>query len=372
MKINVAAHCPNPTDVTSLYRGLGPLLEIRKISNEKEINIIPFERMNWVMCKSADLVFLQRPYLKEHVEMVKMAKMNRKPVWVDYDDFLLDIPLDNPAYGTYMRPDVHSNIANILSMADFVTVTTRALKALYEQPVTAENGVNLPMGQNVHVIPNSYDYFYHGLPVKNSGNKLVTWRGTNTHDRDIQDYEEPLVEFFKANPEWKIEFIGFRPWRTIEKIGSQARFKSPVDPMYYMDYLKKIGPSVHIVPLNDSIFNRCKSNIAWIEATVAGASVIAPDWEQWRNPGTITYTSKGDFYAALDWFSKNQEILENKRKESLDWMLKNYNLVDSNKKRLTIIEQALDIKKEYPKAPRIPQSDYANLFRQEEFGMELE
>jgi hypothetical protein len=56
---------------------------------------------------------------------------------------------------------------------------------------------------------------------------------------------------------------------------------------------------VHIVPLRDNAFNRCRSNLAWIEATCAGAVVIAPDWEEWRRPGIMNYTDAEGFRRTL-------------------------------------------------------------------------
>jgi len=57
----------------------------------------------------------------------------------------------------------------------------------------------------------------------------------------------------------------------------------------YMAAYGHLGPWVSVVPLEDTAFNRAKSNLAWIEATCAGALTLAPMWPDWLKPGVFTY-----------------------------------------------------------------------------------
>jgi hypothetical protein len=49
-----------------------------------------------------------------------------------------------------------------------------------------------------------------------------------------------------------------------------------------------------IVPLEDEVFNRCKSNIAWLETARSGTITVAPFWESWAVPGVYAY--EDDFF----------------------------------------------------------------------------
>jgi len=55
----------------------------------------------------------------------------------------------------------------------------------------------------------------------------------------------------------------------------------------YFDKIKEIAPEAFIFPLEDNDFNRCKSNIAWIEATLAGAACIASTLPEFHNVPTV-------------------------------------------------------------------------------------
>jgi hypothetical protein len=63
----------------------------------------------------------------------------------------------------------------------------------------------------------------------------------------------------------------------------------------YMDAFARLGPWLHIVPLANNGFNRSKSNLAWLEATAAGAVVLAPALEEWQRPGIVNYKDASDF-----------------------------------------------------------------------------
>ncbi len=52
--------------------------------------------------------------------------------------------------------------------------------------------------------------------------------------------------------------------------------------MKYFEILMDLKPEIMIVPLEDNKFNRGKSNIAWIEGTVAGASIITNDLPEFQ------------------------------------------------------------------------------------------
>jgi hypothetical protein len=69
--------------------------------------------------------------------------------------------------------------------------------------------------------------------------------------------------------------------------------------MHIIDYFKffnELNPNIFIYTLKDTQFNRAKSNISWIEATYAGAAVIAPSFlpEFANMPGVIAYNELMD------------------------------------------------------------------------------
>lgn len=282
---------PNVTDATSFYRGVGPISALKR--QNQDISLIFSNDVNWATLMMSDVVFLQRPYRKSHLQIAQMAQSVGRPVWIDYDDLLFDVPADNPAYRTYMSADTKRIIADLIQLADVVTVSTQQIKDIFQIP---EKSLN----DRVYVVPNALDDRMFKKRPSTRSNKIITWRGTDTHQRDLMDYAPEIVELSKTNPGWTWNFIGWNPWFITERMGNRAVVTEQIDILEYHAFMQAVAPAIHVVPLHDSLFNRAKSNIAWIEATYAGAATFAPDWLEWQKPGCTTYSGSKEFIEELD------------------------------------------------------------------------
>jgi hypothetical protein len=270
-------------DATVMYRGLGVLYNLRKHG----VNVIKCETADYITLKQFDVVFVQRPHSEAHFQLCKEVVSMGIPLWLDYDDFLFQVPVSNPAYKIYMNDTCHKRMAEMIEIASAVTVSTMALKALLEISDTP-----------VVCVPNIYDSTYHGEISEAKRTEWITWRGSKTHDEDLLSVYEPLCDFLSASTSNKIEFIGHIYWQLLDLFPKQVRCIGSMPWFQYMRYLKARAPRLHIVPLKDNVFNKCKSNVALIEARVAGADVLAPDWYEWRN-ADFKYKDANSFYSNL-------------------------------------------------------------------------
>lgn len=77
----------------------------------------------------------------------------------------------------------------------------------------------------------------------------------------------------------------------------------------YFQRLIQLKPHFVVFPLEDNTFNRCKSNIAAIEATVAGAVCISPDYmPEFGEIPRIAYHPNGEensLFSTLEWINNN-------------------------------------------------------------------
>lgn len=287
-------HLPNYKDATSFYRGLQPINEMRR--QVPDWNAVTLS--NW-MCHTLDNIdglFMQRPFAEEHWAIMEMAKAINLKVWIDYDDALSTVMTDNPTFKVYNKESVRKAITNIVSNADIMTVTTEELKNLYAK-------VNPKL--DIRVVPNAFNAhrLLHHRPAKlPSRNPLVLWRGSQTHHRDVAGFALQIVSAAREEKfsKWIWSFIGDNLWFLTDKMPKgRTVLHEGMDVFEYHEQIVKMAPSVMIVPLHDNQFNRCKSNIAWIEASFAGAVTIAPDWEQWRKPGVLRYNTAAEFDQCL-------------------------------------------------------------------------
>ncbi len=339
--ISIMVLAPSPKDATSFYRCVGPLAALKR--EVEGLSLVFTSDINWASLATCDIVFMQRPFKSSHVEIMKMAKANRKPVWVDYDDDLLNVPPSNPASSIYNKEETMRNVVNLVAMADFVTVSTQELKRRFST-FPGRDGKLLTLNKRVEVIPNAFNEQLLGEPAWPARNRLVTWRGSETHDKDLFTFTKQLSAVAENCPNWNWNFTGSPFWLTIEHMPhNRTTVVEPIDPIEYFEFVKRICPSIMVVPLHDCPFNRAKSNIAWIEGSYAGAVTLAPDWEEWKRPGVWNYTDPTDFKDKLHTLMSLWEQEPNKVQadvlRSWEFIKEELTLRKVNRLRLAVIQQ---------------------------------
>lgn len=330
---SLLVNIPHLTDATSWYRAARPLGVLRKQFRNIQYQIM--DTYNWATCSFPDAAFFQRPFTPKHWDTIQMVKSEGMKVWIDYDDLLTEVPTDNPTYSQYSAPAIQEVLPKIISSADVLTVSTKVLKEEYSK-----------WNKNIVVIPNSFDFKQcNNRPEKMTPRMpILTWRGSKTHDRDLMEYARVIIEVQNSkNPEalkhvW--QYIGTNPW-FITNFTPHERtvWAEPMDPKIYLEHLMITSSKAMHVPLHDSKFNRAKSNIAWIEASYAGMATICPDWEEWRNPGSILYKTPGEYRDALYAVVNNEIDVEKQALQSWEYISEMYNLEKWNLTRAEVLAQ---------------------------------
>lgn len=313
---NLIVYAPNPLDATSLYRAHGPFSALRR--RVPDLLISEGTQFDWRIMKSADAIFLQRPAMDSHVATINLARVNRCPTWVDYDDDLHAVTFSNPTFGLYGKPKIQNNVVEIMAKAHAVSVSTPVLAEKFKQTLESfkfaeqKDPMWILNPDKIHVVPNAYDEELL-VPLDprfpRQPNKLVCWRGSATHQADMAIHKDAFCRAWAKHLDWTINFVGSPFWQFIEAVDNipgiapeRNVMTETLDPINYFDFLRLVQPALMIVPLEDSPFNRAKSNITWLEGLHAGAISLAPDFEEWRRPGVINYSSPQDFGDKLDAF----------------------------------------------------------------------
>jgi hypothetical protein len=316
---------------------MGPLAHLKRTApadNQLQITIV--DSVNWANLAMVDAVFMQRPFTDAHLKVASLCRANRKPLWVDYDDNLFKVPRDNPTYHTYNSERNQRNVATILAMADRVSVSTQKLARDYND-LRKKSGLPL-----CDVIPNALNELL--FPVNNGFREqerhaMVMWRGSNTHDRDLMTVLPEIQAQAKAFKRHTFSFIGDPSWMFMEQLPNNCLSTAPVDPIEYFDVISKIKPQALICPLHDSEFNRAKSNIAWIEATYAGAAALVPNWEEWKLPGAVNYLDAKEFGTLLGKMISDPEFCQREAEKSWAYIKENLLLKQVNEKRRKLFDE---------------------------------
>jgi len=336
MKIKVCD--PFPDGACCFYRSLGPLSKLSKLDSTISIELL--KNVSWYTISDADILFFERPQDQHYLEAMQMGKDYNIPIWVDFDDDLFSLPRDNPGYSFYSKKNNQAIIEKCIKLADIVTVATETIKQQFSH-----------LNKNIVVIENSLNDY--NIPLEKIKNrfKIISWRGSNTHRNDLLSCSEGMFNLAKKyEKEWSWVFVGGQQnndlWYITDYIKQHFNLKE-CDIVTYHKFLKDLKSSIHMVPLVVNQFNKSKSNISWIEGTLAGAAVIAPQGlSEFDRPGITTYNPENpdSFGYFLEKLMKDEKLRLKNYQKSFDFIEENLLLSKVNKKRLKVIEELMQKK----------------------------
>ena len=344
MSKQLYVYCPFPQDATSYYRGMGVMADLqRKFNGKLEIQ---YRRDGeavklWNTFDFADVLFVQRPASPELVQMMQYFKEQyNRPVWIDFDDNLFELPKYNRAFKVYDQQTTKDNVIKSIQLADVITVTTEELKRYIS-----------PMNPNVIVVPNAFNNATFDLSRRKNIERQnsVLWRGSDTHIGDVDYYHKEIQAVMADYPDHKFLFVGsdingmyhiFDEAFNRNMMGNAHRLE-PLDPNIFLNSIQALGSKFIHVPLVDNLFNRAKSNIAMIEGAWAGMAVIAPDWKEWQLPGVLNYNSPGDYYNLMSACLSGAIDYKAKAAETWQYVSENLTLTKVNMLRYKILKELL-------------------------------
>ncbi len=265
-----------------------------------------------------DVIYMQRPYAKEHVAMAHYAKRWGIKLWVDYDDLMTNVPRHSPAYTAHLDSEEH--IKKILDLSDIASFSTPELK---KQLLDESN-------EKGCVIPNAFPFEPPASP--NTESRTILWRGSMTHNRDHTIIGPYCISIAAKYPEWKWVFCGDLPWwSTYIKNSEWAHWMEVGD---YLQAIRHMRPRILLAPLELTVFNLCKSNISWLEATYSGAVCLASKLPEFRYASHFTETT---FLDELTSLMKNTQYYERKYADALKG-LEDYSFEKAKMLRSIIID----------------------------------
>ena len=317
--INIAIYNNSAHSVLH-YRTFGPLSKLRRVWNE--ISLIPItpNQTEMSVLYNCDILLINRPATKKEYDIILNAKSAGCKIWVDIDDYIQEISIYNPAYGTY-QPDNIEYYLECLNEADLITVSTHKLNELTPDSIVVPNGIE-PIFKE---------------PVMKRDKLTLAWRGTNTHRMVLHLYQDLFKEFAR-HPNFDVVFYGYLPLWTND---IEVKYRSFTTLPNFFKQWNEDPIDFVFFPLEDngSPFNLCKSNISVLETTQVGG-------------GFYTNLVNSDEFNLYGVRSNPLELLDININDALQTKLsnwtaaskeieKNFNINEINKFRKHLIQELL-------------------------------
>ena len=241
--------------------------------------------------QQADIVVFHRPEHPDKLKLARILKGMGKKIVFDNDDTYKDTGGFKPTqYLNAGRMErgmklMNEHIDQFIKEADLVTCSTEFLREEYAQ-----------INPNTVVLKNCIDPFYFDEPIKNDTDIIrigITGSVGVTSDIDVL---KPIVEHYQNDPRVQLVLMSLPPnredkfirelyseeYKFWDSMNIERQSFVPVD--QYADTLNNLKLDMIIIPRKDNLFNRCKSNVKFLENSMLEIPTIAQSFPTKDSP----------------------------------------------------------------------------------------
>lgn len=272
--------------------------------------------------QASDIVVFHRPEQKEKVELMRTLKKAGKKVVFDNDDtlkhdggFRLNEFMDEKRIKSGLKT-LNETVDEALGIADLVTCSTEFLAEEYRK-----------LNKNVIVLPNCIDPFLFDEPLYNETDVVrigITGSIGVTNDLNVA---EPIIRHYENDPRVRLVFFSLPPRDEDEMMrqiyAAEYEFLDTINVEWhpfeqlpgYFQKLNELRLDMMIIPRDDSYFNRCKSNIKFLEASMCGIPVVAQSFPDGKSPYEVNPQDKEHLLLATDtasWIENIERLIADK------------------------------------------------------------
>jgi len=290
----------------------------------------------------ADVVVFHRPESDALLAVAKQLQAQGKKIVFDNDDTYKDT--GGLKFTDYLNEErvkrglgqMNKNLDAFIKMADLVTCSTECLRQEY-----------LPLNPNVVVLPNTVDPFYYPEPLRNETDIVrigITGSVGVTSDVEVL---KPIVEHYQNDPRVRLVLLSLPPegnneiykqlyvdeyafWNRVN-----VEWHSYTTTDEYYEYLNGLKLDMVIIPRYDSVFNRCKSNLKFLENSMLeiptiGQSFPTKDSPYEVNPEDAKHlllaTDTASWIAQIETLISNKELRRDMGKKAKEYVEKTYSI----------------------------------------------
>lgn len=313
--------------------------------NLREARLTPRETR--LLMDHADVVVFHRPEEQEFHKLARMLKKDGKRVVMDNDDTyhledghpLAQFNPDGTMYDSLQRR--LENLNEFMRLSDLVTTTTQTLAGEYSK-----------QNPNTLILPNYIDPDDWDEPLRNEGDKVrIGLVGSTALEYDYIHLKGLIKELSERDD---VEFVMFGLGDAKHRINNPMVTKVfheeydfwdsikkehfPWCPIWqYREKLNEMKLDIMLIPRRDNYFNRCKSNLKFLEAAMCEVPVIAQSfdngpYEEITPDMGVLIKDNTKWKEEIERLMKDKELRRSMGKKAKEYVLKNYDIKDHYEK----------------------------------------
>ena len=305
----------------------------------------PIEQITQEALLADVVVFHRADSVQHHVVAMELKKAGKKVVMDNDDTYIIDethafYNLDSA--GFKQNTEYINNITNnFIANADLVTTSTDFLAEEYKK-----------INPNVVVLPNCVNPDDWDTPLRNEGEKIrIGVSGSVAYAHDFKEIEEVIR---KLDEDPRVQLVMFGLWK-----GDKRKNNPKVEEVHETEYafwdtlknlehvqwceivdyfttLNELRLDIMLIPRKDSYFNKCKSNIKFLEAAMCEIPCIVSSFKDGPYEKDVDGTNGRFVKTSLtkDWMNEINALINNKElrqligKNAYNYAVANYNIHD--------------------------------------------
>lgn len=281
----------------------------------------------------ADVVVFHRPNDERCLQIADLLRKQGKKIVMDSDDTYKDI--DGHKF-EYLLEKVNKHLDEFGRKADLITCPTEFLAKEYRE-----------LNKNVVVLPNCVDPDAWPDPIRNETDKVrIGIVGSTAYESDWHGFKEVLMAL-NERTDIQLVLFGLPPKNEdTAKVVQQVHKKDyafweslniewqPLVAMAdYFDTLNELKLDLMLIPRADRYFNRCKSNLKFLEASMLSVPVVAQGFTTNDSPYQQNPKDAEHMKIVVDnskWLGVIDELIKDKQqridmgKKAREYVLENY------------------------------------------------
>ncbi|MDP2183248.1 MAG: glycosyltransferase family 4 protein [Actinomycetota bacterium] len=256
------------------YRCHVPGVELKRRGH----NVVMTDRLEDIDVDACDIFVALRQQVPKVLEVVQYLNAMGRMTVADIDDDYWNLAPDNPARLSW-NPEMLERLADIARACQVATTTTPELAEILRRinPATT-------------ILPNMLPDEHWAIEPKDSAQSdrlVLGWGGSTSHRSDVRMVGPVLVQLLDEFPELELHLAGAEPdWVPAHP---RIRFVDTVPIEQYAHVLQDFD--IAVAPLVDTRFNRCKSDLKYMEYAMLGLPVVASAVEPYTR--TIRHGENG-------------------------------------------------------------------------------
>ncbi|MFR1819748.1 MAG: rhamnan synthesis F family protein [Lactococcus petauri] len=262
---------------------------------------------------ASHIIIYRTGYSEEFEKLCRLAQKYNKPVYYDIDDLVIDTKYTDLLSYTQDLSDIEKyeydsgvkSYGKMMSLCDSVITTTQSLKEELEN-YSSEVIINrnLASEELVRLSQETLkDYAQDSTKIK-----IGYFSGSITHNENFEMIKPAIMQILEKYPHVELHLVGYIDLpQDLKKYTEQIIMNDYVDWKELPRLISQMD--INLAPLVDSVFNRAKSEIKWLEAALVKVATVASHLGSFEE--MISDDVTGLLAQPNEWYEKLEILIEN-------------------------------------------------------------